>query len=98
MSASVTSFVEVGSNPQLDLESAGTSGAGSTFQGPVVAVLAGPSGTVNIGDPNGTDKINFSGFVYVIGSLPETTVNIDPDNTTIDNNKLILVLAKRQDV
>lgn len=95
---SVTSFVEVGSNPQLDLESAGTSGAGSTFQGPVVAVLAGPSGTVNIGDPNGTDKINFNGFVYVIGSLPETTVNIDPDNTTIDNNKLILVLAKRQDV
>ena len=61
-------------------------------------VMAGPSGTVNIGDPAGTDKVNFSGYVFVVGSLPETTVNIDSNNTTSDNNKLVLVLSKRNAV
>jgi hypothetical protein len=95
---SATTFVQVGKNPQLNLESSGSSGAGTTFQGPVVAVQAGPSGIVNIGDPTGSDKITFNSFLVIAGGVPEATVNIDPDNTTLDDDKLILILADRQNV
>ncbi|HLJ10356.1 MAG TPA: hypothetical protein VKU82_04170 [Planctomycetaceae bacterium] len=95
---SSASFVEVGKNSQLDLESSGTSGAGSTFQGPVVAALPGPSATVNIGSSSSSDKVAFNDFVIIVGGVPQATVNIVTAATTIDNDKLFLLLAQRNNV
>lgn len=95
---SATAFVEVGQNATLNLESSITTGAGTNFAGPVVAVLAGPSAIANLGSPASADKLAFASFAVFVGGSPDATVNIATAVTTLDNNKLVLISAKRHNV
>jgi hypothetical protein len=95
---STAEFVEVGQTSKLNLESSATTGAGTTFSGPMVAVTPGPSATIDVGSPSSTDKVVFSSVAIFVGGFPEATVNIATAVTTIDNNKLVLVSADRNNV
>jgi hypothetical protein len=95
---SVAEFVEVGQSSKLNLESSATTGAGTTFSGPVVAVLPGPSATANLGSTASSDKLDFAGAAIFVGGVPDMTVNIATAVTTIDNDQLVLVNAKRVNV
>jgi hypothetical protein len=95
---SSSTFIEVGKQSTLNLEAATASGAGSTFKGPVTAIIPGPSAVANLGNPATSNKLTFSDAAIFVGGFPEATVNIATANTTLDNNKLVLISAKRQNV
>jgi hypothetical protein len=95
---SFTSISDPGSGAQVKLETKGTAGPGTTFQDPVVISTPGPSAVVDFAATGANNSLDFSGFVFVFGGDPATTVNIATANTTIDNNKLFLFNANRHDV
>ena len=93
-------FVAAGNNSQIKVQTTSAGGSGTVFQGPVVGVVAGPSGTVSLGNPTASGTLAFQSQVIFVGNpaTNDTTVDIATGVTTLDNNKLLLVFAKRKNV
>jgi hypothetical protein len=87
-----------GTNAKIDLETAGTAGPGTTFKGPVLISVPGPSAVVNFAATGANNTLTFEEFVSVFGGVPAATVNIATANTTLDDDKLFLFSADRNDV
>jgi hypothetical protein len=95
------SFVRIsnpGTNSKVNLETAGTPGPGTTFQRPVLISVPGPSATVNFAATGTNNTLTFEEFVSVFGGNPAATVNVVTANTTLDDNKLFLFMADRNDI
>jgi len=90
--------VAAGDNSQIKVQTASAGGSGTVFQGPVVGVVAGASGTVSLGNSNATGKLAFQGPIIFVGdpATNDTTIDIATGVTTLDNNKLFLIFAKRK--
>ena len=95
---SFTSLSVPGSGAQLKLETNDVAGPGTTFQRAVVVSLPGPSAVADIGAAGANNTLDFQGFVFVFGGNPKATVNIATASTTIDDSKLFLFSADRNDV
>ncbi len=95
---SFASISDPGSGARVKLETKGTGGPGTKFEGPVVVSTPGPSAAVDFAANGSNNSLDFSGFVFVFGGDPAATVNVVTANTTIDNNKLFLFSANRNNV
>ncbi|MGE5191173.1 MAG: hypothetical protein ACM3U2_01645, partial [Deltaproteobacteria bacterium] len=95
---SFAGFSVPGSGAQLKLETNGTAGPGTTFDRGVFVSLPGPSAVADFASPGSGNTLDFKGFVFVFGGDPSATVNIATANTTIDDDKLFLFSADRNDV
>jgi cyclophilin family peptidyl-prolyl cis-trans isomerase len=93
-------FVAAGDNSQIKVQTASAGGSGTVFQGPLVGVTAGASGTVSLGNPNASGTVTIQGLALFVGdpATNDTTVNIATGVTTIDDKKLVLVFARRKNV
>jgi hypothetical protein len=87
-----------GTNATVNLETAGTPGPGTTFQRSVLISVPGPSATVNFAAAGANNTLTFEEFVSIFGGNPAAAVNITTANTTLDDNKLFLFSADRNDV
>jgi hypothetical protein len=94
---SVAAFTVPGSGANLDLETGGQSGPGTTFHQPIVVAMPGPSAVADFGSSAPNNTLAFDSFVSVFGGFPAATVNI-ASTTTIDNDKLFLFSADRVNV
>jgi hypothetical protein len=95
---SFTSLSVPGSGAQLKVETNDVADPGTTFQRAVVVSLPGPSAVADFAAAGANNTLDFQGFVFVFGGNPEATVNIATANTTIDDNKLFLFSADRNNV
>lgn len=84
--AAITMF---GSNAELDIETAGVSGPGTEFQGPVLIDLLGSSSTVNLGTNSVSNALTFDSFVSILGSC-SSTVNIDDANVWFQYEPMVI--------
>lgn len=66
----------------------------------MVGVVAGPSGTVGLGNSNASGTLAFQSEVIFVGNpvTDDTRIDIAIAVTTLDINKLFLVFAKRKNV
>jgi hypothetical protein len=87
-----------GTNATVNLETAGTAGPGTTFERSVLISVPGPSAVVNFAAAGANNALTFEEFVSVFGGNPAATVNIATANTTLDDDKLFLFNASRNDV
>ncbi len=83
-----------GSNANLNIETQGTPGPGTTFDAPLTVKFFGPSATATFGSSSPDDTLTFNSRVFVFGGIPAATVAIDP-SVTIDDSKLFLFNANR---
>lgn len=81
---SSANFSMAGTNAKLNLENGSVAGAGTTFEGSVVAKLTGPSAVANLGGTSPNNTLTFQDFVSVFGGNPDATVNVFTANTTFD--------------
>ncbi|HLJ11767.1 MAG TPA: hypothetical protein VKU82_11290 [Planctomycetaceae bacterium] len=96
---SFTKISVPGSNAKLNVQTAGTTTQGTVFDDPVVVSLPGPSAVANLGTDTGPDNtLDFESFLTVFGGNPAAAVNIATAGTAIDNNKLFLISANRNNV
>ena len=58
------------------------------------ATAATGSATANLGSTASTDTVQFASLAEFVGGFPEATINFAP-TVTVDNNKLVLISAKR---
>lgn len=89
-----TQITDPGSSANVNVETQGNPGSGTTFQGPVTISLPGPSATATLGSSSPDDSLTFDGPVFVFGGIPPATVAIDP-SVSIDDNQLFLFSANR---